>query len=89
MIIGGPREGNNANDEEVSSSSLASLTHGIVVGQICCLRKQEKKCCLWQKKTASLASVERLVLSCLEEVHNLSREDIRDYLTYVFKIPFV
>ena len=80
MIIGGPRDGNNANDEEVSSS-LASLARGIMVGQICCLRKQEKKCCLWQKKTASLASVERLVLSCLEEVHNLSREDKKDYLT--------
>ena len=76
VIIGGPRAGNNAND----ASSLASLAHGIVI-QVCCLHKKDYSCCLWQKKSASLASVERLVLSCLEEVLNLSKEDKRDYLT--------
>ena len=77
VIIGRPRQGNDSSDV----SSLTSLAYGIVVGRVCCLHKRDNSCCLWQKKTASLASVEKLVLSCLEEVHNLSREDTRDYLT--------
>jgi len=69
-----PRQGNGINDD-----ALYSLAHGMVVNRVCCTDG-----CLWQNhrssSAVSLDAVVRLVLSCLEEVHNMSKQDKRDYL---------
>jgi hypothetical protein len=75
-LILGPPERGRVVDNSSSSSYLLSLARGISI-QPCC-----KRLCMWQGGDTTLEMASQLVLSCLEEVQNMSKKEKLQYLRY-------
>ena len=72
MFIGMPELGQGGSGCDKNHTALSALAHGIV-NIPCCGTN-----CLSRMETYSAA--DKLVLTCLEETHNMSREEKLQYL---------